>query len=371
MADISVRSKAWNDAEVTAHHAIVPTPSAAGAASLSDEERRVYDLIARRYLAQFLSAYEYHQLETELTVAGERFVAKGRQPLAPGWRSLYASSSEDASDEHNPDAPISDYDIDPHSPIPPLHVGQVLRIAKAQTLEKKTKPPRRFTAATLVQAMTGIARYVSDPRIKALLRETDGIGTPATQAAIIQRLFDRKYIEERKRLVYSTPTGRALIQALPAVATQPDMTALWESTLRKVQEGQAPLDGFLHAVRAQLHELVARAKRAGPLVLPGVETRPCRAPGCTGSLRKRAGKNGAFWACSNYPVCTFTQDAERRPSAQIVAGARRVGQAILPSQLPATVRSIQSDQEAPMGARIRGARGGKHGRLRDGTYRGS
>lgn len=130
--------------------------------------------------------------------------------------------------------------------------------------------------------MTGIARYVANPQIKALLRETDGIGTPATQAAIIQRLFDRRYIEERKRLVYATPTGRALIQALPAVATQPDLTALWESGLRRVQAREVSLVGFLHAVRAQLADLVTRAKNAGPLVLPGAERRPCCAPGCTG-----------------------------------------------------------------------------------------
>jgi DNA topoisomerase-3 len=109
--------------------------------------------------------------------------------------------------------------------------------------------------------MAGIARYVANPQIKALLRESDGIGTPATQARIIQLLFERGYVEEKKRLVYSTATGRVLIKALPPVTTQPDMTALWESTLRKVQEGQAPLEGFLHAVRVQLGELVARATR--------------------------------------------------------------------------------------------------------------
>ena len=324
-ADLSIRSKAWNDGKVTAHHAIIPTPRAS-APGLSKDERSVYNLIARRYLAQFCPPHEYYQLDAELTVAGERLVANGRQQIAPGWRHLYETSSDDGqADGTDPDAPAPDDDVDPHSPIPPLQIGQVLRVAKARTLEKKTKPPHRFTAASLVQAMTGIARYVSDPRIKALLRETDGIGTPATQAAIIQRLFDRRYVEEKKRVIYSTPTARALIQALPTVATQPDLTALWESTLRKVQEGQAPLDGFLHAVRMQLGELVARAKSAGPLTLPGAETRHCGAPGCTGTLRKRAGKNGAFWACSRYPDCRFTESIDSssdRPRTGIRKGLR-------------------------------------------------
>ena len=308
--DLSIRSKAWNDSKVTAHHAIIPTPRAA-APGLSKDERRVYNLIARRYLAQFCPPHEYYQLDAELTVAGERLVAKGRQQISPGWRRLYETfSDDDQADGNGPDAPAPDDGVEPDSPIPPLQIGQVLRVAGARTLEKKTKPPRRFTAASLVQAMTGIARYVSDPPIKALLRETDGIGTPATQAAIIQRLFDRRYVEERQRVIYSTPTARTLIQALPTVATQPDLTALWESTLRKVQEGQVPVDGFLQAVRAQLGELVARAKSAGPLTLPGAETRPCSAPGCNGTLRKRAGKNGAFWACSRYPDCRQTVSVE-------------------------------------------------------------
>ena len=316
-ADLTIRSRAWNDSKVTAHHAVIPTPRSAPGQQLSPNERNVYNLIARRYLAQFFPPHEFHQLDAELVVAGERFVAKGRQPISQGWRRLYDSPTDrDEGDSKEGDAATQpDDDVDPHSPIPPLQPGQVVRLAKTKTIEKKTKPPRRFTSASLVQAMTGIARYVSDPKIKALLRETDGIGTPATQANIIQTLFDRHYIEEQKRQIVSTPTARALIRALPDVATQPDMTALWEATLRKVQDRQAPLDGFLNAVQTKLAELVARAKTGGPLNLPGAETRPCPAQGCGGSLRQRTSKNGAFWACSRYPECRFTEDA----------GARRAG----------------------------------------------
>ena len=146
--------------------------------------------------------------------------------------------------------------------IPVLALGQRVTATETRTVEKKTKPPRRFTSATLLQAMIGIARFVSNPKIKQLLRETDGIGTPATQAAIIQTLFDRKYIEQKKRQIISTPTGRALIAALPGAATQPDMTALWEAALRKIQDGQAPLHQFLAAVTSQLQELVTGARRS-------------------------------------------------------------------------------------------------------------
>jgi len=163
--------------------------------------------------------------------------------------------------------------------------------------------------------MTGIARFVSNPEIKRLLRETDGIGTPATQAAIIQTLFDRNYVQEKGREIVSTATGRALIRALPSAATLPDMTALWEAALRKVQEGRAPLDQFLAAVTSQLTELVRAARLGGPLRLPEAETRPCPKAGCTGPLRKRAGRNGGYWECSRYPACGYTTDIASSRSA--------------------------------------------------------
>jgi DNA topoisomerase-3 len=163
--------------------------------------------------------------------------------------------------------------------------------------------------------MTGISRFVTNPQVKQLLRETDGIGTPATQAAIIQTLFDRHYIGEIRRQIVSTATGRALIRALPDVATQPDMTALWEATLRKVHDGRAGLAGFLDAVERQLAELITRARATGVLQLPGVEVRPCPA-GCGGSLSRRPGRAGGFWGCSRYPDCIATQAvfSERNPA---------------------------------------------------------
>jgi DNA topoisomerase III len=301
-ADRSLRSRAWNDAKVTAHHAIIPTPRGASSGVLSSDERAVYNLIARRYLAQFFPSFEYQQLEAQLVVAGEAFVAKGRAPLVPGWKRVLdvpAAADDGGDDGDEESASVV---------IPVLAPGQSITATETRTVERKTKPPKRFTSATLLQAMIGIARFVSNPKIKQLLRDTDGIGTPATQAAIIQTLFDRKYIEQKKRQIISTPTGRALIAVLPAGATQPDMTALWEAALRKIQDGQAPLHQFLAAVTSQLRELVTRARVAPPMRLPGAETKPCPSAGCAGSLRMRKGPSGAFWACSRYPECKHTED---------------------------------------------------------------
>ena len=155
--------------------------------------------------------------------------------------------------------------------------------------------------------MTGIARYVQDPKIKQLLRETDGIGTPATQAAIIQTLFERAFIERRRRHVVSTPIGRTLIEILPEVATRPDLTALWEAAMRRIADGQMPLSQFLAGVVEQLRKFVDAGRARGTLTVPGM--RPCPAPGCTGALRSRTGQHGEFWSCTRYPVCRFTQSA--------------------------------------------------------------
>jgi DNA topoisomerase-3 len=261
-ADLSLRSRAWNDKKVTAHHAIIPTPTARPDARLSDRERAVYELVARRYRAQFFPAFEYNQTQLEVTVAGERFTASGRQGLAQGWRVLLAAAADDA--------PESDADpVEANRSLPMLKEGQTVTVGEVAVAEKKTQPPKRFTHATLVQAMTGIARFVENPSIKQILRETDGIGTPATQAAIIDTLFERNYLEEKKKQIVSTPTGRVLIQTLPSIATTPDMTALWESAMRRISEGEMPFDDFLARVLGQLRDLIARGKASGAVKMPG------------------------------------------------------------------------------------------------------
>jgi DNA topoisomerase-3 len=262
-ADQSARSRAWNDAKVTAHHAIIPTVVALGGAHLAPAERGLYDLIARRYLAQFYPPAEWHETRIELVVAGERFLAAGREKITDGWRELVtARAPGEAEGEGKDPDPIAGQSL------PPVEDGEVIVCDDAAVVDRQTKPPKRFTDAALVQAMTGIARFVDDPTIKRLLNDTDGIGTPATQAPIIQTLFDRRFIEKRGRQVHSTAVGRGLIQALPAVATKPDMTALWEAAMRRIADGQMRLDEFLHVVLKQLRELVASGQAGGALRIP-------------------------------------------------------------------------------------------------------
>jgi DNA topoisomerase III len=268
-ADRSRRSRAWNDKKVTAHHAIIPTLVAKPDASLSAAERSIYEMVARRYLAQFYPPFEFHETNIEINIGGERLRATGRQTLCDGWRALFATLPQDATDNDRD----GEADEAGSQPLPLLRDGDAITCGDVAIAERRTTPPKRFTDATLIQAMTGIARFVDDPKVKQLLRETDGIGTPATQAQIIETLFERRFIEKQGRHVISTPVGRALIQTLPETATRPDMTALWEAAMRRIVDGQMPLVGFLDAVLKQIGELVASGRALGALRVPATGER--------------------------------------------------------------------------------------------------
>jgi DNA topoisomerase III len=274
-ADLLICSKAWNDKKVTAHHAIIPTPAASGAApTWTPQERAVYELASRRYLAQFYPSYEYLETRIELDVAGERFVATGRQVLSPGWKALASETErkEKGHEEEEKDGPTA------ATLLPRLVTGASVTSIEVAVTEKKTQPLKAFGDATLIAAMCSVAQFVIDPTVKRILTETDGIGTPATRAVIIETLFERGYIRRVGRTIVSTETGRALIRSLPQVATTPDMTALWEAAMRAIADRTQTLDAFLARVEAQLRELVAQGRTMGRIAVPSASSRVPTAP---------------------------------------------------------------------------------------------
>jgi DNA topoisomerase-3 len=268
-ADTARRSKAWNDKKVTAHHAIVPTPTLRrDVASLTGSERGVYELVCRRYLAQFYPPHEYVQTKIELDVAHDRFEARGRRTTAIGWKALYADpASEPAPDETETERQS---ERESAAPLPHLSPGARVTVNSVSVLDKRTSPPKPFTDASLIAAMCGVAKFVRSPAVKKILTEADGIGTPATRAAIIETLFERGYVERARRTIVSTETGRALARSLPEVATTPDMTAVWEAAMRAITEGRQTSSAFLDCVGAQLAELVAEGRALGRIAVPVV-----------------------------------------------------------------------------------------------------
>jgi DNA topoisomerase-3 len=286
-ADLSLRSKAFSDKKITAHHAIIPTPSAGSQTpKLSAQERAIYELICRRYCAQFFGPHEYLQTRVEMDVAGERFTATGRQLVAAGWKAL---SSDVADDERAEGGREEEKDDAPNALLPALKLGDSVVAAEVTVSDKQTQPPKPFTDASLMAAMCGVAKFVSSPSVKKILTESDGIGTPATRAAIIETLFERGYVERVKKNILSTETGRALIRSLPEVSTTPDMTAVWEAAMRAIHDGSQPLDAFLGRVGVQLTQLVEQGRALGQIAVPSVvaavspaaprrTTRPRRVP---------------------------------------------------------------------------------------------
>ena len=246
-ADGRIRSKAWNDGKVDAHHAIIPTEKRGNEGSLGADEAKLYGLIARQYLLQFYPPFEYNDSKVLLRLAGGLFQAKARRILKAGWKALLGVEEDD--------------DEEKAGTLPALKKGEQLLCERGELLEKMTQPPKPFTDATLLAAMTGIARYVQDPEIRKTLRETDGLGTEATRAGIIDLLFKRRFLVRQGKSIKATPTGRALVQALPASATTPDMTALWEQSLGQIAERHGSYQQFMGPLTEQLHGLVEGARQ--------------------------------------------------------------------------------------------------------------
>lgn len=248
-ADLSIKSKAWNDKKVDAHHAIIPTPKQANVNALSGNEMKVYQLIARQYLMQFYPAAVYAEAKLVFDIAGGTFIAKGRQLVSPGWKALMGKTDKE------------DDGIDA---VPPLAEGTVLTCREGEIKDRKTEPPKHFTEATLLQAMTGIARYVADKELKKILRETDGLGTEATRAGILDTLFKRQLLTRQGKSILSSPAGRGLIHALPMDSTYPDMTAHWEHQLQGMAERNQAYQPFMQALEQRIDGLMGEVK-SGPI----------------------------------------------------------------------------------------------------------
>jgi len=303
-ADAAQKSRAWNDEKISAHHAIIPTTVPVNLARLSETERNIYGLIARAYIAQFRPNYVYDQTKVELTYHGETFSASGRTERAAGWRVMYRtgkSESEDAEKEDEESAVL-----------PPMKKGDHTDYISAEMGTRQTKPPARFTPATLLQGMKEIHKYVKDEAAKKMLRDVSGIGTEATRASIIEDLIRRKFLRAAGKKKSLTPTAEAylLIDALPDTMTYPDATAIWEDRLHAMAEGVGTPEEFLAGQEAFARDLCNAARTAK---IGGGAGIPCPACG-RGVMLKRKGKHGDFWGCSAFPQCRMTaNDANGKP----------------------------------------------------------
>lgn len=289
-AKTTIRSRVWNDEKVDAHHAIIPTLHSVAVDALNTAERNVYEMIARNYIAQFLPLHAFDASRIELDVAGETFVATGKVVTAAGWRDAFGVLEDEDEKE--------DDDIPDNQALPALQEGWTVTCDRTELKAKKTTPPPRFTEGTLIAAMKSIAKFVDDADAKKLLKDTDGIGTSATRAKIIEELKRRNFLEPKGKAIVSSAIGREFIDALPVEIRSPVLTATFERTLQDIQDGNAPCDAFVSAIRDFTAEHVARS-RSIKVHMPSAEAPKC--PTCgEGALRRRQSANGPFWGCTRY-----------------------------------------------------------------------
>lgn len=264
-ADINIRSKAWNDKKITAHHAIVPTEKSPNNIPLNPFEKNIYLLIVRQYLVQFYPVYLYQQTTLTVKIAKGIFSTNAKMEQQLGWKILFPTNKGNKEQNEFQE-----------NALPRLTPGQVLHCQQGELVEKHTSPPESFTDATLLGAMTGIARFVSDPSIKKVLRDTDGLGTDATRAGIIDLLFKRNFLQRNGKKIVATEIGVALVNALPTMATLPDMTAQWEAVLTAISEKKASYLNFMQPLVNTVKEMVTGASQQSFTGLPKVAFKPKR-----------------------------------------------------------------------------------------------
>lgn len=220
-----------NDALVSDHHAIIPTEEVVNLRALSDKEYKLYDLIVKRFLAVFYGAYEYDQTVVTLKVGNETFTAKGNTVRDEGWKAVYLQEDEQSNERT----------------LPVFKKGEQVSLRGIALTEGQTKPPARFNEGTLLAAMENPSQFMGDEskELVKTLKETGGIGTVATRADIIEKLFKSFVIEKKGNDLYTTSKGRQLLDLAPADLKSPALTAEWETQLTKIAKGQAKKADFM------------------------------------------------------------------------------------------------------------------------------
>ena len=301
-ADKGRKTSVFNTSKVAEHHAIIPSASCKVTEQLEKDEALIFELVAKRYISFFMPDFEYLQVNINAEIDGELFAASGRQILNDGWKSLEAQEKNEDDGEENNSALL-----------PETSENENGSCSYVNLSEKKTKAPSRFTEATLLKAMNEVYLYVKDPEIKKILKETDGIGTAATQAGIIQEVIDDGVLIKKGKNLIASQSAIDLIHSLHEDITLPDMTAKLETYMRKVKNAEMQMDEVINThVMNEIRRIVASARPITIHSLDG-EKNPksavkssVKCPLCGASMFLRKGKNGAFWGCSNYPNCKMT-----------------------------------------------------------------
>ncbi|MEO7129010.1 MAG: DNA topoisomerase [Rhodoferax sp.] len=269
--DAKRKSRVWDDKKLAEHFAILPLKTALPVANLSKIERDVYRLVCRQYLVQFFPAYEYMATTLIADVAGERFKATGKMPTIEGWRAIYGGAGAAAR--------RGDGEDDPQDGLPNLSVGEKGIADPIELLSKKTEPPKRFTAITLLEAMEKAYLFVTDPKVKARLKSIEGIGTAATRAATIAKIISAGFAvhEMVGKVISYIPTDKAFayIESVPDALAKPDLTAWFEGKLEELKDGTLAYERYRVLLAKLVDKAIESAMDGSALMkMPGAQDMP-------------------------------------------------------------------------------------------------
>ncbi len=246
---LTFTSRIVNDKKVTDHHACIPTPTTPKLDKLSEKERNVYDLVAKRLIAVFYPHHQFHTTSVMIETEGHSFVSKGKAIADWGWKAIYVDQDKGKKDKAE------------EQQLPQLKKGESIFFRDAEVVKKQTQPPKQYNESTLLSAMENAGRFVEDEALREQLKES-GIGTPATRAAIIERLIQVGYIERDKKSLIPTAKGIAIIDTVPPELQSAEMTGKWERALNKIAKGDFPPDRFMDSIRRFSHYIVTEARKS-------------------------------------------------------------------------------------------------------------
>ncbi len=296
-----------NDAKVTDHHAIIPTEQYVDLNRLTSDERKIYDLVVRRFIAVLSPALEYDEVQVRIAFGKYNFYTKGETVRVQGWRALYDSSLDDETDEGEDDAAIA-------RSLPSLSQGTPVFAREIKLITGKTKPPKRYTEATLLTAMENPTGEVTDDTLKDVLKTTGGLGTVATRADIIEKLFDSFCLERRGREIFPTSKGIQLIGIVPPDLKSAVLTAEWEQQLSLIAAGKANDREFVAKMRKYASDLVSEVRGSDAKYRHDNLTREA-CPECGKFMLEVSGKKGKMLVCQD-------RDCGYRKSISVITNAR-------------------------------------------------
>lgn len=286
---LPITKRIVDDSKVSDHHAIIPTEQAPLLHTLSADERKLYDLIVRRFIALFYPVFRYDETSVTVELAGERFFAKGRITKDAGWKALYGQDAASVSDD-NEHGGEDELDTQRQS-LPPIQMGDVLKEARCSLEKHQTKPPARYSEASLLSVM-----------------EKHNLGTPATRADIIEKLLQTDTIERKMNTIQPTGKGAQLIELVAPALRSPDLTARWEQELEKIAKGHGNMKAFLQGIREQTTAIVHEVKNSTTEYKPHNLTHS-KCPECGKALQEIKGKRGKMLVCIDRE-CSYKRAAE-------------------------------------------------------------